>query len=165
MRDDRITIDTNVFQHLFNPEVNTERHIDDLLRDWMRERRGLCRDSGGRIFQEYRHILEPIIRSRSDDGSRLTLLRYWLAQAQAIEVDLDQGGELMSCVKKCLRRSRAESSDQVLAGVAIEADSNLVSNDKGHLIKNREKLAQCARRHGRKNFRTETSAESARRNP
>lgn len=162
MREDRITIDTNVFQHLFNPEVNVGDHIDELLRKLMTQNRGLCRDASGRIFSEYRHILEPIIRGRSDNGSRLLLLRYWLSLARAVEVDVDFGDELMTGIKKCLKPSRAEPSDQVFAYVAIDADSGLISNDKGHLVRNRPALAKCARKRGRKRFDVSTSAEAAR---
>ena len=49
---DYIAIDTNVFEHLLNPQENTNNHIDTLLRTLTRDRVGLIVDDKKRIENE-----------------------------------------------------------------------------------------------------------------
>jgi len=76
-----ITIDTNVFVHLFNPFQNRNGHIDDLLQGLVRQSRVTCYDVGegkpDRIESEYLHQLGPIIKSGKTERIRIELFRYF----------------------------------------------------------------------------------------
>src|SRR5207244_2524323 len=66
---DKITIDTNVFVHLFNPANNVDDHIDQLLQGLVGQQRMPCYDTTktNRINSEYTHQLAPIIRARTSE--------------------------------------------------------------------------------------------------
>jgi len=73
-----VTIDTNVFEHLFNPQNNVQDHIDTLLGRLVEKGVVLCVDNKGRIFGEYDNRLKPLFKAMSDQGQRLFWLRYFL---------------------------------------------------------------------------------------
>jgi hypothetical protein len=140
-----ITIDTNVFEHLFNPQNNLDDHIDALLRHLVERRVALCADKGGRMFGEYQQQLSPFFR-KSDEGQKVIWLRYFLILAERTEVTVDFGGALMVSIRKHI--PFAESSDRIFVYVAIISDCVLVSNDLGHITDHRNNLRKCARKHG-----------------
>jgi hypothetical protein len=140
-----ITIDTNVFEHLFHPPNNVGDHIDILLRYLVKERVVLCLDKKGRIFGEYSHRLAPILR-RLDETEKLSLLRYFILFAQRRLEPVDFGDALMVAIEGVIRF--AEPSDHVFVYVAIASDSILVSNNLRHITGHRNRLKRCATRHG-----------------
>ena len=77
-----IAIDTNIFVHLLNPDVNHGSHIDKLLGKLIQLRYQLLVDSTRKIGNEYQQIIVPIIRNRDDTGQQLQLLRF---QAKDLE--------------------------------------------------------------------------------
>jgi hypothetical protein len=140
-----ITIDTNVFEHLFNPQNNEGDHIDALLRHLIERRVALCVDKGGRIFGEYRHQLHPFFK-KSDEGQKVIWLRYFLLLAERAEVTVNFGDALMVSIRGKI--PFAEASDRTFVYVAIFSDCILISNDLGHIIDHRNNLRRCARKHG-----------------
>jgi|GEM_PF-6331064 len=145
---DNVTIDTNVFVHLFNPEQNTEEHIDRLLEGLVRQKRSTCYDTGknGRIESEYTHQLAPIIRSRKSEGARMELLRYFFVLSPRCYVVLDFGSALGVAIRNVMNAVGAEPSDHVFAYVACHSDSPLITNNTAHFP--RAELRTCACAHG-----------------
>ena len=63
---DAVAIDTNVFEHIMNPQQNVASHISELL-SYLQERKiGLIVDQSGRVAGEYLNQLAALI-GRSDD--------------------------------------------------------------------------------------------------
>ena len=145
MSNGEITIDTNVFEHLFNPQNNQNGHIDALLRHLVEQRVGLCTDKGGRMFGEYQQQLHPFFK-RSDEGQKVIWLRYFLLLAERSEVAVNFGDALMVAIRGKI--PFAEASDRIFVYVAILSDCILISNDLGHITDHRNSLRRSARRHG-----------------
>ena len=145
MSSNEITIDTNVFEHLFNRQNNEDDHIDALLRHLVERRVALCADKGGRMFGEYQLQLNPFFK-RSDEGQKVIWLRYFLVLAERTEVTVNFGDALMVSIRGKI--PFAEVSDRVFVYVAIFSDCILISNDLGHITDHRNNLRRCARKHG-----------------
>lgn len=147
MSSNEITIDTNIFEHLFNPQNNEDDHIDALLRRLIEQRVALCIDKSGRIFGEYAHQLNPFFK-KNDQGQRVIWLRYFLVLAERKEVAVNGGDALMVSIRGQI--PFAEASDQIFVYVAIFSDCILISNDHGHITNHRNNLRRSARKHGSK---------------
>ncbi len=145
MTKNEITIDTNVFEHLFHPPDNVGGHIDILLRHLVERRVVLCLDKKGRMFGEYNHRLAPILK-RLDETEKLNLLRYFILFAERRLEPVDFGDALMVAIEGAIRF--AERSDHIFVYVAISSDSILVSNNLKHITDHRYKLKRCATKHG-----------------
>jgi hypothetical protein len=144
----QITIDTNVFEHLFNPQNNPGDHIDILLRHLFQNRFTLCVDNKDRISGEYKNRLTPLFKRTDDHPQKVSLLRYFVLYAERRKEAVDFGDALMVAIKGTVRLT--ETTDRVFVYVAIFTDSILVSNDLAHITNHRAKLRQCARNHRRK---------------
>jgi hypothetical protein len=140
MSDNDVTIDTNVFEHLFNPQNNEDQHIDKLLQCLFGRRSVLCLDQGGRISGEYDHRLRPLFK-RDDQDQKLYLLRYFLLLSEPHKITVNFGDALMVSIRG--RIGNAEPSDHIFVYVAIASDSILVSNDAGHITDHRNQLRTC----------------------
>jgi hypothetical protein len=145
-----ITIDTNVFVHLFNPFQNRNGHIDDLLQGLVRQSRVTCYDVGegkpDRIESEYLHQLGPIIKSGKTERIRIELFRYFFVISKKCYVQLNFASMLGVAIRRAMTPVGAEPSDHAFAYVACWADSPLITNNTVHFPRNT--LCACARRHG-----------------
>jgi hypothetical protein len=83
---DAVALDTNVFIHLFNPQNNTNNHIDSLLSSLAADELVLLVDDLGYIASEYLEKLTPKIMDASDTGPQASLLRYWMAPERRVAV-------------------------------------------------------------------------------
>lgn len=145
---DEVTIDTNVFVHLFNPQNNRGNHIDKLLGSLVERRFGLCIDDQERILGEYRIHIIPLFKKADDEGLRVFWLRYFLLDANKKIVAVEHADQLMTSIRRAIYR--AERSDHVFVYVAITTDTILISNNPRHITDHRQVLRKSARRHGSK---------------
>ena len=152
MNPNEVTIDTNVFEHIFNPQQNTNNHIDSLLGCLAAKRVVLCMDDNNRIGDEYKHRLTPLLKAMSDQGQRLNLLRYFLVFAGRHLIPVDFSDALMKCIKMAISSTSpiAEASDRVFVYVAIASDTVLVSNNPRHINNRASQLKRCAKAYGSK---------------
>jgi hypothetical protein len=146
MAANRVTIDTNVFVHLFNRQYNDDKHIDRLLGSLVARKVTLCIDKTSRILGEYQIHIVPLFRAASDEDLRIFWLRYFLLDGPKHEEPVDFGDALMVAIRGLIRA--AEPSDHVFVYVAVSCDTVLVSNNPRHITNHRNHLRRCARRHG-----------------
>ena len=166
---DSIAIDTNVFEHLLNPQMNVDHHIDAVLSHLSVNRIILAVDDGGRIAGEYQHILEPIIRNANDQGPELYMLRYWMTMAPRITVPVDFASDLMIAIRNVIIEM-TESVDRIFVYVALSLQSSLVSNDVNHIVvgptaesrrgERRRRVLRNTRRYGTRGAEIITSLEA-----
>ena len=153
---DYIAIDTNVFEHLLNPQENTNNHIDTLLRTLTRDRVGLIVDAKKRIENEYKNRIEPMLKSTSDKNiQQLLLLRSWIVSQIGTRkrVSVPNNDLLMTAIKGVI--TEHEAIDRIIVYVAFQSDRILITNDRRHIIeggskeksKRRETLLRNTRRH------------------
>lgn len=150
---DFIAIDTNVFEHLFNPEKNTNDHIWNLIDRLHEDKIGLLIDSpddprkGSRIMGEYDRRLLPYVKPRQEVGAESVLLKIFFENAKLVEVDVNQTDKLMVLIKGIIGVREGESvTDRFFVYVAFKKDRVLVTNDRGDIWNNREELKRKARK-------------------
>lgn len=127
-----IAIDTNVFQHLLNPQNNPGYHINQLLECLKYLGTSLLVDDKGRIFGEYCHQLEPIIRNIDDSRDEKYILRYWINNAPQYRVSVTRD-RLMIQIQNVIIES--ENTDRTFVYVAFKQGTVLVTNDCIHIVK------------------------------
>lgn len=135
---DYIAIDTNVFEHLLNPQENTNNHIDTLLRTLTRDRVGLIVDDKKRIENEYKSRIEPMIRNTSNKNiQQLLLLRSWIVfqVGNRKRVSVSNNDPLMTAIKGVITEN--EAVDRIIVYVAFKSDRILITNDRRHVIEGR----------------------------
>lgn len=134
-----IAIDTNIFQHLLNPDMNSNSHIDKLLGCLIQSQYQLLVDSTKKIANEYRQIIIPIIRNIDETKPQLPLLRFWMNPDIRHQVDLDQLDKLMQQIIKVIHEIN-EHADRAFVYIVCAADSLLVTNDRVHILGRRKEL-------------------------
>ncbi len=140
-----IGIDTNVFQHLFNPAVNTDAHIDRLLSVLILKAFELLVDSTSKIANEYQQLLVPIIKNNDETRPQLPLLRHWMSPDIRHVVVLDPRDNLMQQITRVIREP-AEHADRAFVYVVCSADATLITNDDMHILRRRATLLRKTRR-------------------
>ena len=132
---DYIAIDTNVFEHMLNPQNNINEHIDELLETLMIDEISLVVDEERKIENEYGEIIEPIISNSSDEHIQLQLLRHWIVyhidKRKRISVSND---ELMRAIEGIIK-GKKQLVDRTFVYVAFKCDCILITNDGKHIIK------------------------------
>lgn len=133
LADDHIAIDTNIFEHLLNPAVNTADHIGRLLSTLRNDAIGLITDAGRRINAEYQRRFSMHKNIRNQD--HLYTLKYWSNPDRIkLEVDVNQQDSLMTAIRRIIPdRNRGKTScaiDRLFVYVAIDSDRVLVTNDR-----------------------------------
>src|ERR1700743_421593 len=102
MANPNITIDTNVFVHLLNPENNEDEHIDNLLGVLVEKQSILCDDDKKRIEGEYITHIVPLFIAAADQNLRVYWLRYFMnSEWQVIPVKF--GDQLMVSIRRQIR--------------------------------------------------------------
>lgn len=135
---DYIAIDTNVFEHLLNPQENTNNHIDTLLVTLTRDRVGLIVDEDRRIENEYKNRIEPMLRNTADKNiQQLLLLRSWIVfqVGNRKRVSASNNDPLMTAIKGVITEN--EAVDRTFVYVAFKSDRILITNDRRHIIEGR----------------------------
>ena len=143
---DHITIDTNVFVHMFNPAVNTKNHIDAILEKLRIDRIQLCVDDKKKIAGEYSTHVSPLFAKEDDTGLRLPILRYWMDIANwNRDVEIDLSGPVIKALEKVMPGNRCRK-DRIFVAVACAYSCCLVTNDKSDIVKYRVKIRRAIRR-------------------
>lgn len=162
---DYIAIDTNIFEHLFNPQNNKCDHIEILLHKLARDNVHLIIDTHGRIRGEYAYrIIGQIKKTKSPNHA--DLLRYWLApDAPNKEVTVNQNDNLMGAIKGVMGKS--DATDRIFVYVAIHGDQVLITNDRNDILDGgnskydrRDRLLKIAKKQGFKSARIHDSKEA-----
>ena len=129
-----LAIDTNVFQHLLNPQNNIGSHINGLLEYLIRERATLVVDDHGLISSEYKQQLERRLGESNDIRNEIQILRYWVLHAQRYQVSVNVNDDLMKAIYKVIIEV-SEDVDRTFVYVALQQGTILVSNDLRHIVR------------------------------
>lgn len=140
-----IAIDTCVFVHLLNPQNNQDAHIDKLLRYLIKENFKLLVDSTGRIGNEYLAQIIPMFKRTYETGTQRYLLQEWMQDHRRIKVDLDAKDRLMTAIRRVIPEVD-EHADRAFIYVACKHDSDLITNDTGHILDRRSKILSCTKK-------------------
>ena len=145
-----MVVDTNILEHVFDPTINGDGHVDSLLRKFSEQRRKLCVDrppenQRSRILNEYKHRLDFHSRQIEERGQLAQWLRYLVEYAERVDTIVDLSDRLGGLLVPLMDRVRAERSDQVFVYVACALDSVMVSNNRRHVTDLRKVLRRAAR--------------------
>jgi len=151
MREDTVVIDTNVFEHWFNPDWNGDGHINRLLDGLVLQKRRLCVDEGRRIYGEYEDRFDQY-RSHPERTRFLLQLRGLMTLVPHEVIQVDHGDGLAKCISVTMGKAGAEPSDKVFVYVACAADSLLISNNHSHVNDHAKHLKKCAKTNMARSF-------------
>lgn len=146
MRKDRVTIDTNVFVHLFTT-LNHDGHIDSLLESISATKPDICCDEGGVIFGEYAAKLIDIIKANMQHKARTEILGYFLHRAKKLKCPINLDTEYGKCISGPMDKADAETRDKKFVFVAAVSDSLCISNNDHHITNLENDLVACANQH------------------
>ena len=130
---DSVAIDTNVFLHLLDRDINCDKHVNELLGHLYISKTALIVDNGDRIAGEYGNFIDPILRNKNVELDELYSLRYWSRVAPRKKVIVKMGDELMRSIKRVVREP-SESLDRILVYVALRSGKSLITNDRFHIL-------------------------------
>ena len=156
-----IAIDTNIFEHLLNPDMNLGSHIDKLLGHLIRAQYLLLVDSTRKIGNEYEQMIIPIIRKRDDTGQQLQLLRHWMKPEVRHQVDLIQTDNIMQQIRNVIHE-QDEHADRAFVYVVCRKNSILVTNDRTHILGRRNDLLKRTKRERGRNTDIQCSNDAFR---
>lgn len=131
---DEVAIDTNVFQHLLNPQDNVDSHINRLLEYLIRQGISLVVDGQGLIAGEYLQQLGRRLGESDDVGNEIRILRYWIRQAQRRSVSVNENDALMKAIYNVIIEV-SENIDRTFVYVAFQQRAMLISNDLRHIVR------------------------------
>ena len=130
---DAVGIDTNVFEHLLNPQKNVGEHINSLLEHLQEQRIALLIDDSERISGEYSNRISPIIQRSDDLKNEVYILRYWILNAPRHSITIDLMDKLMMTIRGVIVEP-SEVVDRMFVYVALSQGKILVSNDEVHIV-------------------------------
>jgi len=145
-----MVLDTNVLEHAFNPVVNGDGHVENLLKKFTQQRKKLCLDrpaagKKSRILEEYDHRLQFHKKKIAEQGQMTQWLRYILVLADREDTPVNLADGLGVRVAGHMDRVQAERSDQLFVYVACRLNSVMVSNNSRHVTDLRTELRRAAR--------------------
>ena len=130
---DSVAIDTNVFEHILNPQENIDSHINALLTHLQELQVCLIVDDSARIFGEYNHRIGPIIQKADDTRNEIYLLRYWLLNAPRLNTPVSGNDPLMTAIRRVVIEL-AEAVDRIFCYVALINGRVLITNDRMNIV-------------------------------
>ncbi len=139
----KITIDTNIFIHLTNPENNPDSHIDQLLIHLAKSDHRLCVNSTSKIANEYKEKLGPRL-ARDETGFAIHVLRYWIRPEAWETVETDATDLLMRRIRQAIPEPD-EHADRAFVYVSCRENCCLVSNDEVHIVGRRGEIKSKTR--------------------
>ena len=125
-------IDTNLFEHLLNPQENVYAHIDRLLQKMRDIGVMLIIDDKRRILAEYNDRTVPLFKNQGTDSSKRFLIQYWTQECKKYHVPVEHSSELMKKIKKVL--PQGEGTDAVFVFVVFRCGGTLLTNDRDDII-------------------------------
>ena len=130
---DAVSIDTNIFEHLLNPQNNVNGHINSLLVHLQEQGIALLLDDRNRISGEYYNRIGPKIGQLDDLRNEVFLLRYWILSAPRLNITVDWADPLMKAIRKVIVE-QSEAVDCIFVYVALTKGKVLISNDEAHIV-------------------------------
>lgn len=155
-----IGIDTNVFEHLLNPVVNTDSHIDRLLGVLTRASYQLLVDSTRKIANEYQQSIIPMIKNMDETRPQLPVLRHWMSLEIRDEVAVDPRGSLMQAIRRVIAE-KEKHADRAFVYVTCCTNATLVTNDRADILDRRQDLLKATKRLRGKDTSMHSSQEAA----
>jgi hypothetical protein len=141
----KVSIDTNIFLHLFNDRENEDEHIDALLTRLAGHGAKLCVDSTNKIANEYHKHLDGILR-KDDDGLRIYILRRWMNEEfWDNPIATDPKDVLMNRIKGVIPGNN-QRIDRIFVYVSCVGNCALVTNCATHILSRRTPLRARTRR-------------------
>ena len=131
---DEVAIDTNVFQHLLNPQNNADSHINRLLEYLIRRGIALVVDNQGLIAGEYLQQLGRRLGESDDTRNEIQILRYWVLYSPRQRVSVDENDDLMKAIYDVIIEV-SENVDRTFVYVAFQQGTTLISNDLRHIVR------------------------------
>ena len=131
--EDCVAIDTNVLEHLLNPQMNSESHISELLIHLQEQGVQLIVDDRNRISNEYDDRLSSTLSNASYTSTEIYIMRYWIRHAARREVTVDSSDSLMRAIRGVIP-GNSEGVDRIFVYVAFRNGSVLISNDERHIV-------------------------------
>ena len=130
---DWIAIDTNVFEHLMNPEKNVNNHISILFKRFIDNKISLLVDNKKKIITEYDSRISAYLKN-PEKGVEYRLLKsffeYGLGNNKKIVVDLNDA--LMISITKVIPAHKG--ADRFFVYVAFKRGRILITNDREDMI-------------------------------
>ena len=128
LTNDFIAIDTNVFGHLINNEINADCHIHKLLRAPTEgeDEIKLLIDTGGEIIKEYGYHLRPKYLEVSERLDEAQILKYWMLYVSKEKTVVDKTGLLWRTISEVLPES-GEETDRIFVYIAFKKERILIS--------------------------------------
>ena len=139
-----IVIDTSVFMHILNPEVNENLHIDQLL-SRLASTHELQIDKAGKIEVEYKRKLSDAIKNINEQRFEKQILQYWILTKKKNIIELEPSHQLRHGIKQIIN-DQTKSVDRCLVKTAALTNSNLITNDGVDILSNKNALNKEIRR-------------------
>ena len=133
-----IVIDTNVFIHLLNPEINTSRHINILLNQ-LKSTHQLQIDKAGKIDTEYKRKLCDVIQNMDEQRFEQQILQFWILIKEKNIIDTDPSEQLRNGIAKIIN-DQTKSVDRCLVATAALTTADLITNDSVDILNNASAL-------------------------
>ena len=154
---DWVAVDTNVFEHLMNPQNNTGNHIHQLLTQFIKDKILLLIDDKKKIIHEYLQNFQEYLKYESDRMGEGRLLFHFFKKENHKIVCVDPSDSLMSSIKQIIPRQ--EVTDMFFVYVAFKKNRTLVTNDRKDIIDEGTKYGERRRKLIRKTKQYRPSGE------
>ncbi|MGF1988902.1 MAG: hypothetical protein RMY62_013675 [Nostoc sp. ZfuVER08] len=129
-----IVIDTSVFIHILNPEINKGRHIDSLLAR-LASTHQLQIDKAGKIEVEYKRKLIDVIQKMDEQRFEKHTLQFWILIKEKNIIDAEPSDQLKNGIEKIIN-DRTKSVDRCLVATAALTTADLITNDGVDILNN-----------------------------
>ena len=133
-----IVIDTSVFIHLLNPEINTSRHIDLLLAR-LASTHQLQIDKAGKIDIEYKRKLVDVIKNMDEQRFEKYTLQFWILIKEKNIIDTEPSEQLRNGIANIIN-DQTKSVDKCLVATAALTSADLITNDSVDILNNASAL-------------------------
>ncbi|MEH2058912.1 MAG: hypothetical protein V7K97_22700 [Nostoc sp.] len=133
-----IVIDTSVFIHILNPQINEGRHIDILLAR-LASTHQLQIDKAGKIDLEYKRKLVETIKNMDEQRFEKYTLQFWILIKEKNIIDIEPSEQLRNGIEKIIN-DKTKSVDRCLVATAALATADLITNDGVDILNNASDL-------------------------
>ncbi len=146
-----IVIDTSVFMHIRNVQVNQGRHIDILLSK-LAYTHQLQIDKARKIEVEYKRKLEDMIKNMDEQRFEKQILQFWILTKEKNVIDIEPSEQFSHAVKQIIN-DQTKTVDRCLVETAALTTSDLITNDGVDILNNANELKKVIKKNGMRNIR------------
>jgi hypothetical protein len=133
-----IVVDTSVFIHILNPQINVNRHIDSLLAR-LATTHQLQIDKAGKIDTEYKRKLDDVIKNMDEQRFEKQILQFWILIKEKNIIDIEPSEQLRNGIEKIIN-DQTKSVDRCLVATAALTSADLITNDSVDILNNASAL-------------------------